>query len=93
VGTPSYQENDNNLLSIYAFSSFLSLYLTGSNAVLNSYLNDDVVKSALKKKPELAGIFQLIGIELETPDDDTPDLTDDLSNALDYRLSVCFEKS
>lgn len=93
MGTPSYQENDNNLLSIYAFSSFLSLYLTGSNAVLNSYLNDDVVKSALKKKPELAGIFQLIGIELETPDDDTPDLTDDLSNALDYRLSVCFEKS
>ena len=76
------------MLSIYAVSSFLSSYLTGSNAAVNSYLNGDVVKSALKKEPELAEIFLLGGIELEIPDDDTPDLTDDLANALDYRMSV-----
>ena len=58
---------------------------------MNSYLNGDVVKSALKKEPELAEIFLLGGIELEMPDDDTPDLSEDLTNALDYRLSVCFE--
>lgn len=75
-------------MSIYAVSSFLSSYLTGSNAAVNSYLNGDVVKSALKKEPELAEIFLLGGIELEIPDDDTPDLTDDLVNALDYRMSV-----
>ena len=51
------------------------------------------MKSALKKEPELAEIFLLGGIELETPDDDTPDLTDDLTNALDYRMSVSFQKS
>ena len=88
LGTPSYQEHDKHLLSIYAVSSFLSSYLTGSNAAVNSYLNGDVVKSALKKEPELAEIFLLGGIELEIPDDDTPDLTDDLVNALDYRMSV-----
>ena len=88
MGTPSYQEYDKHLLSIYAVSSFLSSYLTGSNAAVNSYLNGDVVKSALKKEPELAEIFLLGGIELEIPDDDTPDLTDDLANALDYRMSV-----
>ena len=88
LGTPSYQEHDKHLLSIYAVSSFLSSYLTGSNAAVNSYLNGDVVKSALKKEPELAEIFLLGGIELEIPDDDTPDLSDDLFNALDYRMSV-----
>ena len=57
---------------------------------MNAYLNGDVVKSALKKEPELAEIFLLGGIEIEMPDDDTPDLEDDLLNALDYRMSVCF---
>ena len=79
-------------MSIYAVASFLSSYLTGSNAAVNSYLNGDVVKSALKKEPELAEIFLLGGIELEMPDDDTPDLSEDLTNALDYRMSVRLEK-
>ena len=89
LGTPSYVEFDKHLLSQYAVASFLSSYLTGSNAAVNSYLNGDVVKSALKKEPELAEIFLLGGIDIEMPDDDTPDLDDDLLNTLDYRMSVC----
>ena len=82
-------EFDKHLLSIYAVSSFLSSYLTGSNAAVNAYLNGDVVKSAVKKDPEIAEIFLLGDIAIEVPDDDTPDLDDDLINALDFRMSVC----
>ena len=64
VNTPSYKDKDPYLISKFHMAAFLSAYMNGNGDLVESYENEDILKSALKSDPDLVEVFSLEGLEL-----------------------------
>merc|ERR1719431_1490932 len=88
IGTPSYVENEQHLLTRYHMAAFWSSYLHGDGDRIHSLMSNSVIKAVLNKYPAVGDIVPLLAEGMELDDSVDEDLID--AHYLEYGVSPLF---